>query len=128
EARLHEPEPAAAVLLGRRDAEKTRVGELLPQLAVEALLARLVLLDTLGRDRPGEDLRGEVAHRDLLLRQLEVHAVLAGLNAGTVSSSSASIHVTGTAMPTSICSSGQSTISATSRVPSSSSMRPSGSG
>ena len=64
EADLDEPEPAAAVGLGQRDAEQAGVGELLPELAVDAVLAGLDLLHPLdghrARGRPARPARARL--------------------------------------------------------------------
>src|SRR5262249_56210523 len=72
-AQSHEAEAAAADVLGQRDPEQSRLGELAPRVAVEALAAGLDLLQVLVRLAVGEDLVGEAARRLLLLGECEVH-------------------------------------------------------
>ncbi len=73
ERELGEPEAAAADVLGQRDAEQVRVRERLPEVSVDAVVARLDGLDPLDRDRALEDLLRQVANGLLLLAQPEVH-------------------------------------------------------
>src|SRR5262249_35725879 len=72
-AQSHEAEAAVADVLGPRDPAQSRLGELAPPVAIEALAAGLDLLQVLVRLAVGEDLVGEVARRLLLLGECEVH-------------------------------------------------------
>ena len=118
------------MLLRHGDGQQSGVGERAPQLAVDALLAALDLLHPLGGRVSLEDLRRQVADRVLLLGEREVHYFLlfAGLKAGRLRSGSWSTHSTSTGMPTLMLPGSTPMTLATSRVPSSSSMRPTASG
>ena len=68
-----EAEVAAAELLGQPDAEQVRLGEIAPQVEIEAVLARLHLAQPLLRAAILQDLAGEVADFLLLFRKREIH-------------------------------------------------------
>src|SRR6202022_3868922 len=135
QAHLGEAEPAAPVLLRHGDGQQSGVGERTPQLAVDALLAALDLFDSLGSRVTLEDLRRQGAARVLLLGEREVHYLFPsspsgrrGRKAGRERSGSWSTHSTSTGMPTLMSPGSTPMTFATSRVPSSSSMRPTASG
>ena len=71
QAQLDQPEAAAPVLLGKRQREQPGVGEGPPEVAVDALVAPLDLLDPLDRGLAVEDLRRQIADCLLLLRKLK---------------------------------------------------------
>src|SRR5207249_1342614 len=119
-------EAAAAMVLGQGHTEQVGSGQLGPQLAVEAVVGGLDCRHSLRRRPPLEDGRGRVADRVLLLGEGEVHQ--RGLNIGSVSSSSIATNSTSTGRPTRTSAGSMPMRSETSRVPSSSSTRPTGSG
>ena len=111
-ARLDHAEAAAAVGLGNGQPEQVGLGQLGPQLAVEAVLAGLHLLDPLGGAQPGEQAIGGLLDGPLLLVEGEVHQLFlvslvagpsgAGRNTGRVRSSSNSSKSATTGMPMAI--------------------------
>ena len=95
QAELHQAVAGAAVGLGDGQPEQVGVGQRLPQVAVDALVAGLHGGDPLGVDQAGEEAGRGLGDRQLLVGQLEVHqapffpsAVPAGTNTGRDSSSS----------------------------------------
>ena len=74
QAQLDHAEPAPADILGQSEAQHVGRGERPPEVAVDALVARLDGLHALDGRRPLEDLFREPADRFLLFRQIEVHA------------------------------------------------------
>ena len=67
------PGAGAAEFFGDRDAEKTHVGEALPQFAIVRLLAVEHRAHRLGRAFFGEKLAGLVAQLLLFVGEIEIH-------------------------------------------------------
>ena len=96
--------------------------------AVDPVGSPLDLLDPLGRGLVREDPGRQVGDRLLFLREGEVHQPAAGWNWGRVSSSSKATISSSRGMPTRTSAGSTPITSDTSRVPSSSSTRPTTSG
>ena len=130
QAELHQAVAGAAVGLGDGQPEEVGLGQGLPQITIDAVGAAFDVGDLLRVDQTREQPAGRLGDRRLLIGQLEVHQASfpAGTNTGNESSSSKSTNSAWRRMPISIASWSMPSRLATSRVPSSSSMSPIGSG
>ena len=134
ETELRQPIARSSLLLGHCQPEEVGLGQRTPQGAVDGILGLLCRDDSIGVDQPGEKTGGGVGDCLLHVGEGEIHQAApsssgrAATNTGSESSSSKSTKVARRGWP--ICSSpgANPSMLATTRVPSSNSTNPIGSG